>query len=121
MRTDIRSESTEQISFVARVRHFYPDVVIFAIANGGKRSITEASRLKAEGVLAGVPDLFIAKPVGKYAGLFLEMKRTARSSVSVAQKALISTLAAAGYRTHIAYGCADAWSVFQSYIEDKHE
>ena len=119
MRKSIRSEHSEQVAFVARVRHFYPQIVIFAIPNGGQRSITEASRLKAEGVLAGIPDLFIAKPVGNYSGLFVEMKRTKKSSLSATQKTRINALTTAGYKTHVAYGCDDAWAAFEEYIAQK--
>lgn len=58
---------------------------LFAIPNGGWRSKAQAGRLKAEGVKAGVADLFL--PVGLQMGatwrhgLFIEMKtETGRSS-----------------------------------------
>lgn len=49
---------------------------LFAIPNGGQRSITTAARLKAEGVRAGVWDLFLAVPDFSHelGGLFIEMK-----------------------------------------------
>lgn len=56
----------------------------FAIPNGGERGKVQASRLKAEGVKVGVPDIFIPIPVMqeddyflvvKYCGLWIEMKR----------------------------------------------
>lgn len=47
---------------------------LISFANGGKRDIREAARLKKEGVKAGVPDLFLALPSNKYHGLFIEMK-----------------------------------------------
>jgi hypothetical protein len=65
----------------------YPKLILFAIPNGGKRGKIEASIMKAEGVLAGVADLFLAasstqpaEPVNlrpQYTflhGLFIEMK-----------------------------------------------
>lgn len=47
----------------------------FAIPNGGERNVKVASRLKAEGVKAGVPDVFIPIPATIYAGMWLEFKR----------------------------------------------
>ena len=64
------TESMEQQGFVTWFRSRYPGVLIFAIPNGGKRSIRTALTLKAEGVVPGVPDLFI--PEWR---LFIEMKR----------------------------------------------
>ena len=37
--------------------------MMYAIPNGGKRHIAVARKLKAEGVKAGVPDIFLAVPV----------------------------------------------------------
>jgi len=64
---------------------------LFAIPNGGYRMLSTASKLKAEGVRAGVSDLFLAWPVATgrvvmtdfqnfYSGLWLEMKSRAPSS-----------------------------------------
>lgn len=55
---------------------------LFAIPNGGNRSITEAVRLKKEGVKKGVSDLFMAFPVKErrdridvnFHGLWIEVK-----------------------------------------------
>lgn len=47
----------------------------FAIPNGGERNKIVASRLKAEGVKQGVPDVFIPIPSRIYAGMFIEFKR----------------------------------------------
>lgn len=55
--------------------------LLWATPNGGKRHIRAAVRFKAEGVRAGIPDLFLALPrlakkAGRpfYYGLFVEMK-----------------------------------------------
>ena len=48
---------------------------LFAIPNGGKRSITTAKRLKRTGVRRGVPDLFLPVPLKDWCGLFVEMKK----------------------------------------------
>jgi hypothetical protein len=64
-----RSEHVEQREFVMWMRQTHPEHRIFAIPNGGRRGTAEAGRLKAEGVSAGVPDLYV--PSLK---LWIEMK-----------------------------------------------
>lgn len=49
-----------------------PELEIRAIPNGEKRHIAVASRLKAEGVRRGTPDIFVCLPAGRVA--WLEMK-----------------------------------------------
>lgn len=65
-------ESTLQTSCVKWFRLQYPNLVIYAVPNGGSRNVREAQRLKAEGVLAGVADLVVLLPKGK--SLYIEMK-----------------------------------------------
>jgi hypothetical protein len=67
-------ESKLQIECVKWFRLQYPFLTLFAIPNGGRRGIIEATIMKKEGILAGVPDLFLAKAVEPYHGLFIEMK-----------------------------------------------
>ena len=64
-----------QVACVRWFRMQHPSVLIFAIPNGGQRNVITAKRLKDEGVVAGVADLFIvyANKFG-YNGLFVEMK-----------------------------------------------
>jgi hypothetical protein len=114
----LRLESTEQIILVSRIRQFYPDVLLFAIPNGGQRSITEAVRLKAEGVLAGVPDLFIARASGAMHGLFIEMKRSKGGKVSAKQQAVMLTLSQEGYAVMVAHGCDEAWPFVKQYLKE---
>ena len=62
-------ESDLQIVCVEWFNYQYKNKIIMAIPNGGKRNKIEAIRLKKEGVLAGVADLFIPCIF-----LFIEMK-----------------------------------------------
>ena len=77
----IPTEHEEQREVVKWFRQTYKEVRIFAIANGEKRSISVAGRLKAEGVSPGVPDLYA--PEWK---LWIEMKRVKGGAVSPEQK-----------------------------------
>jgi hypothetical protein len=99
----VLTEHTEQSHFVQWFRRTYPGVRIFAIPNGGGRSIREASKLKIEGVSAGVPDLFI--PAW---GVWVEMKRTKGGSISAAQKDWHQYLVGIGHKVIIGYGFEDA-------------
>lgn len=67
-------ESQLQISCVNWFRLQYPNCLIYSIPNGGSRNKIEAKRLKAEGVIAGVADLFLMEPRNEYHGFYIEMK-----------------------------------------------
>ena len=79
--TPARTEHVEQREFVSWFRKTYPSVRILAIPNGSQRSRTTGARLKAEGVVAGVPDLLV--PAWN---LWVEMKRADGGAVSAVQK-----------------------------------
>lgn len=99
----IRTEHEEQRELVRWFRQTYPDVRIFAIPNGGGRSKAAGARLKAEGVSAGVPDLFI--PAWQ---LWIEIKRAKGGSVSTEQQDWAKYLSGVGYTTIVCRGFEDA-------------
>jgi len=76
-----RTEHVEQREFVAWFRKAHPTVRILAIPNGSQRSRTTGAKLKAEGVVAGVPDLLV--PAWN---LWIEMKRADGGTTSAVQK-----------------------------------
>ena len=94
-------------------------MLCFHIANGGSRGKAEAARFKAEGVKAGVPDLFLPVARGPYHGLFIEMKRQKGGKVSDAQKAWISALIDQGYLAVVCYGWKDAAELIEDYLEER--
>ncbi len=67
-------ESKLQQSCVYWFRLSYPNLVLYAIPNGGYRKALEAKIMKTEGVLAGVADLFLMCANYKYHGLYIEVK-----------------------------------------------
>jgi hypothetical protein len=97
------SEHDEQAGFVQWFRAKWPRVLIFAIPNGGKRNISTAKKLKLEGVVPGVPDLFI--PAW---GIWIEMKRQKGGRTSSDQDDMISYLESIGHRVIVGYGATDA-------------
>ena len=100
---DTPSEHAEQREFVSWFRKRHRGIRIIAIPNGGQRSIATAARLKAEGVMPGVPDLFI--PAWR---VWVEMKREKGGAVSADQKEWIAYLTECGYRCFVARGAEDA-------------
>lgn len=91
-------------------------VVMFAVPNGGARDKVTGARLKAEGVLAGVPDIFLAAQRGEWNGLFIELKRERGGKVSEAQKAVIARLLESGYAVTIAHGWIEAKAAIERYL-----
>ena len=102
MSDTIPSEHLEQVRFVSWFRKTQ-GTRIFAIPNGGGRTTGTGAMLKAEGVVAGVPDLFI--PAWN---LWVEMKRSKGGRLSPEQKDWIEYLEAVGHTVIVGYGFEDA-------------
>lgn len=72
------SEDAHQLALMcwrASAIQEYPALkYLIHIPNGGFRDKREAAKLKAMGAKTGVSDLFLAKPFGRYAGLWVELK-----------------------------------------------
>lgn len=93
--------------------------LLFAIPNqGGRGRETEGGRLKAEGLRAGVSDLFLAVPRGGYAGLFIEMK-TPKGRVSDEQKEFQARAIGQGYWATVARGWDQARAEIEGYLKAK--
>jgi hypothetical protein len=90
--------------------------LIFHIPNGGIRNIATAKRLKALGVRAGVPDLFLPVPNEKYHGLWIELKRRRGGAISALQLEWIEALRAQGYQVIIAKGADEAIAAVTVYL-----
>lgn len=95
----------------------FPDLEdIFHIGNGGLRSKSEAVRLKKIGVKPGVSDLFLPAPVGKYHGLWVEMKRQKGGKLSPDQKDWIDRMNRKGYLAVRADGAEEACEIIYKYL-----
>lgn len=113
----IPTEHEEQRQVVMWFRKNHGPIRIFAIPNGGQRSKSAAAKLKAEGVSAGVPDLFI--PALR---LWIEMKRIKGGRLSAEQKDWINYLASVGYVCFTCCGAEEAKLKITEYIKDfQHE
>jgi len=93
-------ESLLQIQVVTASAAFmdeYPEVALLhAIPNGDWRGPRVAQKLKAEGVLPGIPDLCLPVPRGGYHGMYLELK-CAGGTVKPDQWRIMQELHAHGY------------------------
>jgi hypothetical protein len=112
----ILTEHEEQRELVRWFRQTWPGIRIFAIPNGGHRSMATACRLKAEGVASGVPDLFV--PAW---GLWIEMKRVKGGTVSAEQKDWINYLEEVGYCVRVCKGAEAAKGQIQAFFNEQKD
>lgn len=113
------TEHELQVKCVNWYRFTYPikASLLFAIPNGGWRNITTAQKLKAEGVIAGVPDLFLAIPHGGFHGLWLEMKNGKAGRLSELQKLMITRLQNENYAVKVCHSFLDFQHEIKEYLK----
>lgn len=104
---------------------------VFAVPNGGLRDKITAAKLKHEGVKSGVPDIMVPITCQAYAGLFIEMKRSAQfeegirkaqrikrraGETSDEQDTWISYLRSSHYAVSVCFDWRSAAKDIQSYV-----
>jgi len=94
---------------------------LHAIHNQGHGDAIRGARAKAEGVRAGVPDVFLPVPRNGLCGLYVELKqqkyRNAKDGgLKKGQEDWIDYLRNAGYRVEVAYGWREAAQHIQNYL-----
>lgn len=94
----------------------YPELaLLFAVPNGGLRKKATAARLKAEGVKAGVPDLWLPVARGGYLGLVIEEK-AGKGRPTTEQKAWLAALAAQGWLALVCVGAGQTIAALERYL-----
>lgn len=91
----------------------------FHLVNEGKRSPRYGHQLKLIGMRPGLPDYVIVKNNPVYGSLWLEMKRSLRSSTSGYQKEIIALLRNSGHYAKVCFGADDAIATTQAYFANE--
>jgi hypothetical protein len=111
------SEHDIQKALIQWFRLQYPRRLkcLWAIPNGGYRHIRTSIKLKEEGLIAGVSDLFLMIPSGIYHGMFIELK-TKKGRVQKNQEDFIMLAKSQGYQAKVCYGFDDAQNTIKTYL-----
>lgn len=119
MALTFRNEHAEQVMLVQWYRLQYPKQIkcLWAIPNGGVRNIGTAIKLKKEGVISGVSDLFLMIPNTTKHGLFLEMKAKS-GKLTKEQKEFLFLAESMGYDAKVAYSYEEGKEIIKKYLQE---
>lgn len=125
------SEAELQKQVAIYIRMQYPDVIFHSdFGSGVKLTPWQAKMQKMQnGGRRAWPDMFLAEPVGKYHGLFVELKKEGTrlkkkngdwASEHIAeQDAVLSELNDKGYKAEFAIGFEQALNLIDDYLGGK--
>lgn len=114
----IQKAAVQECRLIARM---HPDSdLIFAIPNGGARSEKTGAMLKAEGVVAGIPDLMLPVKRPPYGCLFIEVKAPGRKPSKV-QCAMIERLRAAGNAVDVCDSAGAIVDTVRAYLAGRYD
>lgn len=88
----------------------------YAIPNGGSRDIITASKLKAEGVRAGVPDLEFWRNQGRT--MRMEVKNGTSGQLSPSQKDMHARLKADGHHVTLCRSLVEAIETIKAFYQN---
>ena len=97
----------------------YPHLeMLHCSLNGVKLSGTQAKIAKGQGMLSGVPDLFLPVPKNGFHGLFIEMK-SEKGRLTDNQHWFLTNADSLGYKTAVCYSAKEAISAIQAYYDEE--
>ena len=108
-------EHKGQCAFIKWVRYAHPGLLVAAIPNGGNRDAITGRKLKDEGVLAGFPDILVARQGKSHPMLFIEMK-SAKGKLSESQKTIKEKLEWEGYLVVVCHSWEEAKEAVEGYL-----
>ena len=119
-RNAAQPEAIEQAKVIAWARaneNNYPYLwMLHSSLNGVKMTKAQAGRAIAQGMLSGVPDLFLPVPKNGYHGLFIEMKYGS-NKVTENQEKFLQNAANVGYAISVCYSANEAIKRIEDYYE----
>lgn len=92
-------------------------MLLFAVPNGGSRSLTEAVRFKKEGVVPGVSDLILLVPNSKMQILCVEMK-TRRGQQTENQKFFQISIENSGNKYAVCRSFDDFVAIVKNHLKE---
>ncbi len=113
----MKSEAKIQSEIFQKVWNNYPEIrkLLFHIPNGGSRHIAEAIKFKSMGVIAGIPDMFLAIPRGGYHGFFIELKNE-KGKIDKKQIEIHNKLRGQGYKVEVFDSPEECYLEIQKYL-----
>jgi hypothetical protein len=123
------TEAQEQRALIRWIK-LQPKIKDFIVKlnNEGKRTEGQGWNLKLMGMCVGASDLFLAYPMGKYAGLWLEVKRNKRYTLSerststwIEQEKFQQRMKSVGFYAETCYGWQDGAKIIESYLSSADE
>lgn len=89
------------------------------LAGGAKQRARMMNALKKRGFKNGVSDIMLALPVGKYHGMFIELKRTENFKVSTEQQTFLDMMKSVRYFATVANGAEAAIQKIMEYTDGR--
>lgn len=105
----VPSELSEHLALASWLRRVVPDAKWFHPPNGEKRSKSTATKLRAMGVSAGVPDIVMLEP----RRIVVELKKLGVNKPSQEQAEWLAAFERAGFATATCSGWRSAVEFFQ--------
>lgn len=109
----LESRTQQAIIKYSKLSH----IDVFSIPNGADVSAVNRTRLKGEGLLPGVPDLFFPIANKGFHGLFMEVKSN-KGKLSKEQKTVMKKLTENGYKCVVVFSLDNAIKEIESYLRD---